>query len=405
MVLKSRVHNLTKIKLFRVCLFITYPIAIIFLLPFAFLKKKKESNLFFFFDRYAMGGAQRVHLDILYSISDISKTVYFTRKSMDDFFKTEYFELANTRLYDIHFFCDNILIRLFSVHFFAFYLNRHKNAHLFISVGTFPYDMLPFINKQIKKTELLHNFTFGKKGLEFFGLANVKYFDNRIVCDYNTKNNIIAQYKSYNISPKYAERILLIEQGVTIPLYKTAKDFNDKFKILYSGRGGEQKRVWLIEKIATYFINNKFPVEFHFAGTMTNDLTDSFKKAAIMHGAIANPAVLNILYQNCDALILTSHYEGFPMVIKEAMANGCIPVVTALDGNKTHLSHLQNSVLIDAIEDEKKVVEEAISKIKMLIKDKELINFLSKNAYEYAAQNFNIANFREFFKNYFLKFL
>jgi len=74
-------HNLTKIKLFRTALWITLPLAYVFVYPFVLLRKKNPSPLFFFFDRYAIGGAQRIHLDILKSVEDVWKQVYFTRKS------------------------------------------------------------------------------------------------------------------------------------------------------------------------------------------------------------------------------------------------------------------------------------------------------------------------------------
>ena len=75
-------HNLTKIKLFSILLWIVYPFALLLLYPFALLKRKKHSSLFFFYDRYAIGGAQRVYLDILESVKDTPKTVYFTRYSL-----------------------------------------------------------------------------------------------------------------------------------------------------------------------------------------------------------------------------------------------------------------------------------------------------------------------------------
>ena len=44
---------------------LTYPMAIVFVYPFVLMKKKNSSGYFFFFDRYVIGGAQKVHIDIL----------------------------------------------------------------------------------------------------------------------------------------------------------------------------------------------------------------------------------------------------------------------------------------------------------------------------------------------------
>ena len=83
-------HNITKIKIFRALLWIIYPIALIFVYPFAQFKGKKKSSLFFFLDRYAIGGAQRVYLEILESVNDIQKTVFFTRKSEDNKLRNDF---------------------------------------------------------------------------------------------------------------------------------------------------------------------------------------------------------------------------------------------------------------------------------------------------------------------------
>src|SRR5450432_3031270 len=69
-------HNITKIKLFRILLRITYLPSLILLYPVALFRKKSGSGLFFFFDRYSLGGAQRIHLDILKSIPETDKQIF-----------------------------------------------------------------------------------------------------------------------------------------------------------------------------------------------------------------------------------------------------------------------------------------------------------------------------------------
>lgn len=385
-------HNLLKIKVFRALLWITYLLSFFFIYPIALLKKKNKSNLFFFFDRYVIGGAQRIHLDILKSIKEKYKQIYFTRKSINASFKQEFYSTPNSKSYDIHFWCDNLLLRLFSVHYYSFYLNRHKNAHIFSSNSTFFYDMLPFLKKSIVKTELLHNFTFGKNGMEFFGLANVNYLTYRIVYDSFTLDNIKAQYSKYNISPEYLSRILFIEPGVNIPSYYPERDFRLPLKILYAGRGGKQKRIYLLNKIAEFCIRETLPVTFHFAGTMKDELSDYVKANSVIHGEISNQSKMYDLYSASHIIIMTSAYEGFPMLIKEGMACGCIPIVTALEGNKMHLTPNQNALLINAVDDEEKVVELSIAQIKKLIADPNLLEQLSYNAYNYAKEHFDKKN-------------
>src|SRR4249919_3691079 len=86
-------HNITKIKLFRILLRITYFPALLILYPAALFRKKSPSGLFFFFDRFSMGGAQRIHLDILKAIPEIKKQVFFTRYSPNTSFQVEFFAI------------------------------------------------------------------------------------------------------------------------------------------------------------------------------------------------------------------------------------------------------------------------------------------------------------------------
>ena len=341
-----------------------------------------------------------MHLDILESVSEQQKQIYFTRHSPNEGLKDAFYRLPNCISSDVHFYCDNLLIRLFSVHFFAFYLNRHKRAHIFSSNSTFFYDMLPFIDKKIKRTELLHNFTYGNNGMEHFGLANRKYLDNRMVIDAATRENIVRQYAENNVSESYLKSVKLIEPGVTIPT-TINKDFTDILKVLSAGRGGAQKRIYLLNQVAEHCITNNLAIEFHFAGTMMDELSELVKSNSVIHGEISAPNKMQQLYETCHALLMTSAYEGFPMLIKEGMAFGCLPIVTALEGNKTHLKHLKNALLIDQPENERHVVATAIKYLELLITGNDLLQKLSKQAGNYAKQNFDKADFIRKYKTFF----
>ena len=394
-------HNITKIKLFRILLRITYLPSLILLYPLALFRKKSASGLFFFFDRYSLGGAQRIHIDILKSIPEIEKQVFFTRLSPNNVFRAEFFSIPLGKFRDIHFFCDYLLLRLFSIHYFCFFINRHKKAHVFGANSTFFYDMLPFLKKSTIRTELLHNFTFGKKGMEFFGLKNYDKLTNRIIYDRYTQENIENQYLEYNIPSSYLKKIFIIEPGVDIPVEKT-KEFKGSIGVICAGRGGPQKRIWLLNKIAEYFIKQQLPVYFHFAGTLVSELSEVVKNNCILHGEISDPIEMSNLLQNSDIALLTSLYEGFPMFIKESMAQGCIPVVTALPGNLMHLTDNYNSLLIHEIYEEDKIVYQAIENIKQLLQNRDMCFRISHEAYIYAKIHFNRNGFIKKYRDLFI---
>lgn len=384
-------HTLQKIKVFRVLLWFTYLPALLFIYPLVLFKPKKKARIFFLLDRYELGGAQRVHLDILDSIAEVDKQVYFTRFSRNSLLKNEFYTLPNTYCKDIHFWCDNLLLRIFTVHYIAFYINKHKNVQVFSSNSTFFYDMLPFLSKDVKKIELLHNFTYGKKGMEFFGLGNYKNLDLRLCVDYYTFENIKEQYTQYNVPESYTERIHVIEPGVPIP-DQNNKTITLPLVLLYAGRGGAQKRIHLLDRIARYCIDNQLPVIFHFAGSIENELSDLVKQKSILHGQVDKNKMME-LYELAHIIIMTSAFEGFPMLIKEGMAHGCIPLVTALEGNKTHLTDRKNALLIEEITNEDILIQQCIGKLNFMLSHLEDTNQLSANAYHYAKMHFNRADF------------
>lgn len=394
-------HNLFKIRVFRVLLCLSYPIALIFIYPFALFKKKNKGNLFFFLDRYTIGGAQRVHLDILEAVGKQHKQLYFTRLSPNHTLKKEFFSTPNSNTNDIHFWCDNLLFRLFSVHYYTFYINRHKTAHVFSSNSTFFYDMLFFLKKKIVKTELLHNFTYGKNGMEFFGLANYKYLDHRLLVDLATYKNIENQYKEYDVDERYMQRVQVIEPGVPVP-NDIKKDYSLPLKVLYAGRGTPQKRIYLLNQIAEHCIKERLPVQFHFAGNIMDELSEFVKQHSIIHGEISEQARMGEIYDNCHVVLMTSAYEGFPMLIKEGMAHGCIPVVTALEGNRSHLFDNENALLIDNPVDEKHVVDKGIRLLTLLYNNLYELERLSVAAYAYAKKHFDrnkfLIAYQQFFK-------
>jgi glycosyltransferase involved in cell wall biosynthesis len=391
---RTSMHNITKIKIFRILLGITWLPSLIILGPLALMRKKSSTGLFFFFDRYAMGGAQKVYLDILEAVEDIEKDLFFTRASPDDTLKRQFEASPNTGIHHIRWCCEPIIFRLFSVHYFAFYINRHRGARVLGSNSTFFYDLLPFLSKSVFTIELLHNFTYGKRGMEFFGLLNHRFLSVRAVIDDATRQNIIKQYQTTGIGNQYVERIRLIEFGVTIPTH-LRKNFEKPLQIVYAGRGGPQKRIHLINLIAEYFIRSDQAVAFHFAGTAIDDLSTTVKENSRLHGLISDDREMIKIFTACHVLLMTSAYEGFPMVIKESMANGCVPVVTGLAGIRSHLLHGSQSLLIDELINEPEIVREAIAHIEYLLENRQVLEELSGTCHEYARLHFDKTRFRE----------
>jgi len=112
---------------------------------------------------------------------------------------------------------------------------------------------------------------------------------------------------------------------------------------------------------------------------------------------------MKALYQMAHVVILTSAYEGFPMVIKEGMANGCIPLVTALPGNTSHLRERENALLIFEVAQEDAVVREGITQINWLLENTAARTQLSERCHHYALTHFSRAHFIEQYRDLLLR--
>ena len=114
-------------------------------------------------------------------------------------------------------------------------------------------------------------------------------------------------------------------------------------------------------------------MQFHFAGTINDELSEEVKQNSFCYGPVSDKNILENIFSISHILLMSSKYEGFPVLIKEAMAHGCVPVVTALPGIMTHLINGENSLLINSVNDEYKVVEEGIQCINLLLKEKQVL--------------------------------
>src|SRR5436190_6526569 len=116
-----------------------------------------EYDLFFFFPGYAMGGAERVNLDIVKSFPDKKKVIFFTRKSKDDALYKDFRENSDS-VVEIDKWTDNK--RKYWDSFVyrgvcAQYINAQKKKPVvFNGQCNFGYKLFPHLKKAIKKIEL-----------------------------------------------------------------------------------------------------------------------------------------------------------------------------------------------------------------------------------------------------------
>ncbi|MDP4268390.1 MAG: glycosyltransferase family 4 protein [Bacteroidota bacterium] len=352
---------------------------------------ENKSQLFFFFENYWVGGAEKVHADILETVSEEFKPwAIFKRNSNSKGFK--YLFERHSLMIDITDYY-NYLTRPILVGFWAGFINKHKNPTVFCSNTFFGYEVIEKLEDHVRFIDLIHNLKFCNP-LKTFKIAHKFYA--RVVIDHNTLNNLTEFYDQYKINPEAKNKIILISNKTYIPSYYE-KPSKDILNILYIGRyQPELKRTNLLFEVAQKCQTENLPVKFKFVSDVDEkDIDPALLKNCEFPGMSKDTEKINEIYKESDALFLLSKSEGFPMVIMEGMAYGVVPVVTDVGGIPYRIKHMKNGLIINNNDNDKILIEEAFNNLKLLLNDRNQLKQLSQNAYNYAKENFNGDNFRE----------
>jgi glycosyltransferase involved in cell wall biosynthesis len=137
--------------------------------------------------------------------------------------------------------------------------------------------------------------------------------------------------------PRLDGRLVTIPYGVPLPDAPVERPLAEgrPLRVVYAGRLDQpQKRVLDLPVIFQQLLSLGVPAELTIVGDGPSraDLIaagESLLARGVLRllGTLPNSAVLE-LFEQSDAVILTSTFEGLPVCLLEAMGRGCVPVVT-----------------------------------------------------------------------------
>lgn len=365
--------------------------------------KIKNCECLFFFPYYHTGGAEKVHINILNAISEKKCTVVFTMGSAT---KSLYNEFRNSAK----------IVELNSI------LNKRNkwiNEHLQKSIvgainkkstvkivfgcnNSYYYQLISNIKATINKFDLFHAFEENDSRISDV-VSSVSSIDKRIVINLKAKNDIIAFYKSHNISDRYIKNIKIIQNGIELSekIYSNKND--NAVKVGFVGRWSHEKRPELFLEIAKKIQSKVSNIEFVMVGTGMKNNIDLINKAAVNFlGEITNEEKMIDLYKSLHFIAITSTSEGFPMVVMEAMSHGVIPISTNVGGIYEHIAHQKNGLLVNAI-NEDAIIDQFCEAVLYLTNHLSEKNKMSKAAFDYARENFGIEKFNKAYQELLLQ--
>jgi len=350
----------------------------------------RKTPVYFFFPYYHIGGAEKIHFNIIDAVADAKPVCFITGISTDTGFYEDF--KKNAILVDISLLATYPFLSRVSKKMIAKFIGKANAPVTFGCNSKFYYQLLPYFNNTIKCIDLVHAFVHrGEDGAEYWSLPVAERLNKRIVITRKTIEDFKLLYTGNNKSLSALSKIEYISNFTDIPSILNKPD-NKSLKILYVGRNGREKRVYLIGKIARKMRQQNINTDFVLIGDLADAIASDDKELFSFTGIIGNENEMQKIYEASDILLLTSTREGFPMVIMEAMANRVVVITTDVGGISEYISSGENGILIPS-KSEEEIVDNFINAIKDLNSYRDRLKKISNNAYNYAKANFDKKHF------------
>ena len=368
--------------------------------PFVWLGKlaglvfplKTQHNIFLFFPNADIGGAPRVNADITALVKNDQPLVIFSKKPRNNLYRNQY-EKSGVKIIDLHPYIDNKVfhfINFFYRGLLSTWINKQANPVVFGGESIFFYKVIPHLRKKIRCVELTHVDIWLPYSIGFIDRINARVFSTR-----NGMLQAEKQYEENGLPAHYFERLFFIDNAIDIP--PVVSNNNQNLEVFFIGRGAPQKRVHLIAGIASEIHARGLPVHFNFVGDVNAVLDISKYPYCTFFGVINDEARMREIYQKADVLLLTSSFEGLPVVVMQMMAYGKVVVSTAVSGIPSYIQHDKNGLLLHATA-EAAIVLEGVQAIEKLAYDPMQRAALGEQARKDAIAQFSKENFNRSYR-------
>jgi|TARA_B100001964_G_C14139747_1_gene556852 glycosyltransferase involved in cell wall biosynthesis len=188
------------------------------------------------------------------------------------------------------------------------------------------------------------------------------------------------------------EGIKVIPNGINLNIYKNhPRDFNGKKRYVIGFNYRSAK--WKGEKLYKKVYNELLLMDIYEIVIITSDETvnNYFPKAKCIY--VENERDIVNFYRNCDIFLYLSSIEGFGLPPLEAMACGCVVLLTDSGGVMEYAFNDFNSLIVEYDKDY------IINKLVNLTKNKTVMQKLSINAVN-SSRNYSIDKMLKTYKEY-----
>jgi glycosyltransferase involved in cell wall biosynthesis len=304
--------------------------------------KLAKPVLFIHLPFLAIGGAEKLTFDLLKEISDVYSLVLFTTDGYapNTGVMTQDFRDLGVIVYD----CMESLVPQLAFSMFSYLVRKYEPLTLFVANGSnFFYENLESIKLCFPNLKIVNQIFDHEAGwINRYSEPSIKLIDAHVACNDKIENTYFKKYKLpsdkiYKIEHgidlnEFTECLHDIETKIEVKKVGRIK-FNiptDKILVCFIGRLHPQKRPNDFIKLAKRFENNdRYFFMMVGDGQLRDNVEDflelydlkNFKKIGFYS------PILDI-FQIIDILVITSEYEGLPIVVLNALAMSVAVVST-----------------------------------------------------------------------------
>lgn len=348
---------------------------------------KTRHSAFLFFSNADIGGGPKVNAQIAECIRDQNPLIIFSKKANNNQFR-HLFDIPGVKIIDLHKYIDNKAFHFVNFFFrgvLAAWINKQEKPVVFGGETIFFYKIIPHLRKDIRCVELCHLATWFPYSIGFVDRINLRVFSTE-----RLRQDAEEQYRKNKLGPHYFDKLFFVENSVELHEYRHAE--NEKLEVVFIGRGSPQKRVHLIAAIAEKMNEANDRVHFSFVGDVEKVIDISKYPYCRFYGNVKDEALMKEIYRQSDVLLLTSAFEGLPVVVMQMMAYGKVVVSTAVNGIPDYIGHMQNGLLI-TVTSEEEIIAEGVKWLRLLIDDHALRISLGEESRKIAGEKFSYKTF------------
>src|SRR5690606_21378534 len=364
--------------------------------------KKINSNIFFVFPTYQIGGAERVHAEIMTVVADQNPTCIITEEPKDSGFKQDFYQAA--KVIELKRWGTKKAFISIMAKKIAMTINRQDKPVVFGCNAEFMYRLTEYLDNRVEVIDLTHAFTPNLMGMEFYSLPYVKRINQRIVIGDKTRKDYLELYQKNDISLDYMDRFKVIPNQIKAPISYQKESITRPLKVIFVSRNSPEKRPEVFLKIAKKSYELDLALRFIMVGDFEEHEAE-YGDYIEFTGPITDQTELNAIYRNSDIILITSVLEGFPMVLLEGMAFGIVPISTKVGEIPSLIGKKFNTgFLVDSVDETEKLTRHFIEVLKTCTKDLEKLAIFSKTGYLLVKEQFNHEKFANNYRSLFQPF-